>query len=171
MFWCKNTQGCLTIQSISPRWITGHSVKLNQINFFFLPLYFFHWRIIALQNLCFSVVHQQELAIDTPMSAPSRTSLPSPSHPTLLDCHRAPVWVPWAIQQIPIGYLFYIWSCKFPCYFLHTDVCKITHLPPRHPPPTPAMSIGLFSMSVSPLLPWKLIPKCHLFRFHIYASV
>ena len=35
------------------------------------------------------------------------------SHPTPLRCYRAPVWIPWVIQwiiqQIPIGYLFYIW--------------------------------------------------------------
>ena len=30
-------------------------------------------------------------------------------HPTPLGCYRAPSWVPWVIQQIPIGYLFYTW--------------------------------------------------------------
>ena len=37
------------------------------------------------------------------MSLPSRTSLPSPSpsHPSA--CCRAPVWVPWVTQRIPIG--------------------------------------------------------------------
>ena len=29
-----------------------------------------------------------------------------PIHPSV--CHRAPVWVPWVTQQIPISYLFYI---------------------------------------------------------------
>ena len=33
-------------------------------------------------------------------------------HPTPLDWYRAPVWFSWAIQQIPIGYLFYLWQCK-----------------------------------------------------------
>ena len=33
-------------------------------------------------------------------------------HPIPLGWYRAPVWVSWAIQQIPIGYLFYIWSFK-----------------------------------------------------------
>ena len=33
------------------------------------------------------------------------------------------------------------------------------------------MSIDLFSTSVSPLLPWKYIHQCHLFRFHIYVSI
>ena len=37
------------------------------------------------------------------------TSLPShiPHCPTPLGCHRALVWVPWIIQQIPIGYFTY----------------------------------------------------------------
>ena len=44
-----------------------------------------------------------------------------PPHPTPLGCHRAPVWVPWIIQQIPIGSLFYIWQCMFPCYSRHAS--------------------------------------------------
>ena len=32
-----------------------------------------------------------------------------PPHPTPLGWYRAPVWVAWAIQQIPVGYVFYIW--------------------------------------------------------------
>ena len=55
-----------------------------------------------------------------------------PPYPTLLDCHRAPVWVFWVIQQIPIGYIFYIWYCKFPCYSLlisqGTDAFKLETL-------------------------------------------
>ena len=53
---------------------------------------FFNWKIIALQN--FVVFYQH-------MSCPSCSSLPSPfpSH-----WHRTPVWIPWDIQQIPIGY-------------------------------------------------------------------
>ena len=27
-----------------------------------------------------------------------------PPHPTPLGCYRAPAWVPWVIQQIPIGF-------------------------------------------------------------------
>ena len=57
--------------------------------------------------LWFSVIHQQESATGTPMSLPYWTSLlpPSPSNPSAFG--RAPVWVPWVLQQIPIGYLFY----------------------------------------------------------------
>ena len=41
--------------------------------------------------------------------------LPShlPPHPTLLSWYRAPVWVSWAIQQIPVGYQVYIINVCF----------------------------------------------------------
>ena len=40
-----------------------------------------------------------------PLEPPSHL----PAHPTSLGWYRSPVWVYWDIQQIPIGYLFYIW--------------------------------------------------------------
>ena len=54
------------------------------------------------------------------MSPSSWTSPHLPPNPTPLGCYRAPIWVPWVIQQIPIGYLFYMWYCKFSCYSFHT---------------------------------------------------
>ena len=80
--------------------------------------------------LCFSVIHQQESAISIPMSPPTQTSFPSPSPPYPSTCYRAPVWVPWVTQQIPIGYLFYIWYCKFLRYTLHTSPLLSPLLPP-----------------------------------------
>ena len=58
--------------------------------------------------MLFSVSHQQESATGIPMSPPSQTPSHLSPHPTLLDCYRAPVWIPRVMQQIPIGYLFYI---------------------------------------------------------------
>ena len=43
--------------------------------------------------------------ISRPFEPPSYLS----SRPTPLDWYRAPVCVSWAIEQIPIGHLFYIW--------------------------------------------------------------
>ena len=40
-----------------------------------------------------------------PLEPPSHL----PPHPTPLGCYRALVWVLWDTQQIPLGYLFYIW--------------------------------------------------------------
>ena len=66
---------------------------------------------------------------------PSFLNLPPhlPPHSTLLDCHRTPVWVPWVIEQIPTGRVFYICYCKFPCYFLYTP----------HPLPPPMFLVFL----------------------------
>jgi len=33
-----------------------------------------------------------------------------PPHPTPIGWYGAPVWVPWDKEQIPFGYLFYIWE-------------------------------------------------------------
>ena len=75
------------------------------------------------------IKHQQESAKGSLMSLPSWNSFPfpSPSHPSRL---LQSLWVPWVIQQIPIGYLFYIWYCKFPCYCLHTSHPLPPHLLP-----------------------------------------
>ena len=76
-----------------------------------------------------------------PFESPSCLS----PHPTPLGWYRAPVWVSWAIQQIPVGHLFYIWFVSF-------HVTLSIHLTLSSPL---TMSISLFSMSVSPLLPCK----------------
>ena len=67
---------------------------------------FFYWRIIYLQN--FVVYCQTSIGISR-----RYTYIPFLNlflHPTPLGWYRAPVWVSWAIQQIPIAYLFYIWK-------------------------------------------------------------
>ena len=71
---------------------------------------FFNWRIIALQN--FAVFCQTSTWISHRYTyIPSLLNLRPISLPTppLLGWYRAPVWVSWAIQQIPVGYLFYMW--------------------------------------------------------------
>ena len=73
-------------------------------------IYFFNWKIIALQN--FVVFCQTSTWISHRFYIhPRRCEPPShlPSHLTPLGCYRGPVWVSWAIQQILIGYLSYIW--------------------------------------------------------------
>ena len=60
----------------------------------------------------FSVIEKQESSMGSPMPPPSDTSSHLLPHPTLLAGLRAPVWVPWVTQQIPAGYLFYMWYCN-----------------------------------------------------------
>ena len=83
--------------------------KFTDFVFFSCILFkIFYWRMIDLQNLLFSIKPQHELAIGIYKAQPFWTSLPSPypSHPSRLI--QSPIWVSWAIQQIPVGYLFYI---------------------------------------------------------------
>ena len=102
----------------------------------------FNWRIIALHNFVV-FCHTSSRISHRYTHVPS---LPSHSPPHPSPCHRAPVWVPWFMQQIPIGYLFYTWFCKF--------LLLSPYISPS-PSSPPTLSIGLFSMSVSPLPPWK----------------
>ena len=77
-------------------------------------------KVIALQN--FAVVCQtSESAIDIHISPAFWTSLPSPSSSYPSRLMQSPCLSFLAIQQIPVGYLFYIWQCKFPCCSLHTS--------------------------------------------------
>ena len=90
-----------------------------------------------------------------PLEAPSHL----PPHPTPLGCHRAPVWVPWVIQQIPLA-----------LYFICGHVYVSMLLSPFAPPsPSPTVPTSLFSMSASPLLPRRQVHQYQLSRFHIYT--
>ena len=113
----------------------------NHVQHFFI--YFFYWRIIVLQILLFFVKPQHEAAIGIHISPLFWTSLPSPSpsHPS--SWYRGPVWVFWAIRQIPLA----VYSTYG---YVSFHVTLSIHLTLSSPLP---MSISLFSMSVSPLLP------------------
>ena len=78
-----------------------------------------------------------------------------------LDCHRALGWAPCVTQQIPTGYLFYIWSCT--CFNASLSICPNLSFP--------CCVHSLFSMSESLFLPCKQIPQYHFSRFHIYALI
>ena len=56
--------------------------------------------------LCFSVIHQQESAIGIPMSPPSQTSLPSPSHPTLQPVTEPLFKFPGSYSKFPLAIYF-----------------------------------------------------------------
>ena len=60
-----------------------------------------------------SVIHQQESVSVYPCLLPSRPPSHLPPHSPL---QPVPVWVPWVMQQIPMGYLLYTLYCKFLCY-------------------------------------------------------
>ena len=85
--------------------------RLKSLSHNFLK-FIFYWRIIALQN--FAIFCQMSTWISHRYTyIPFLLNLP-----------------PISIQQIPVGYLFYILWCKFPCYSFHTS-----HPPPLSPCP------------------------------------
>ena len=99
------------------------------------PFFFLLKKFFLLKDNCFtefcdfmSYINRNQSWVH-PCPLPSETPSQLPPHPNLLDCHRAPIWVSFVIQQIPIGYLFNIWYCKFPCYSLHTPHCLPLPLP------------------------------------------
>ena len=105
----------------------------------------FYWRIISLQ---YFVVFLSNLNMNQPQvyiyPLPFETSFHLPLYLTPLGWYRAPVWVSWAIEEIPVGYFTY-GNVSF-------HVTLSIRLILSSPPPR---SISLFSMSVSPLPPCK----------------
>ena len=119
-------------------------VKVDSHFLFFFNL-FFYLRIILYRIFLFSVKLQHASAIGVHISLPFWTSFSSaaPSHP--LGWYLAPVWVSWAIQQILVAIYLTCGNVSFHItIFIHLTLSSL--LP---------MSISLFSMSVSPLLPCK----------------
>ena len=114
------------------------------------------------RTLLFSVKHQQESPIGIHMSLPSWNSLPSPSPPHPSRLLQSPFEISWVLQQIPIGCLFTYGDASF-------HVTLSIHLTLFFLSSTP-VSISLFAMYVSSLLPHKINPF-HLSRFHIYIYV
>ena len=114
---------------------------------------FFYWRVITLQN--FGVFCQTSTWISHGYTyIPSLLNLPPISLPILPPPRliQSPCLSFLAIQQIPVGCLFY----KFPCYSFHTS-----H--PLLPSPHIHKSILFVCFSLSEILQY------HFSRFCIYA--
>ena len=93
-----STGTVLTVNLYSPV-ATGLDVGDEGSKTSFFKIYlFFNWRIVALQN--FVVFCQTVIWISHRNTRHLR--LEPPSH-----WYKDPVWVPWDIQLIPIGYVFY----------------------------------------------------------------
>jgi len=105
----------LTVSIIFPS-ICHEVMGLDAMIFVFWMLSFslflvisFYWRIIPLQN-CVVFFQTSTLISNRYTYVPSLLPLSHlPPPPTTQGWYKAPVWVSWAIQQITIGYLYYIW--------------------------------------------------------------
>ena len=71
--------------------------------------------------------------------------------------------------EFPESYRTFPLAIYFTYVIVNFHVTLFITSPSLSSPPT--MSIGLFSMSVSPRLSWKYIHQYHLFRFHICVNI
>ena len=102
--------------------------------------------------LLFSVKPQHESAQVYIYPLPFETPYHLPPHSTPLGWYRAP---------IPIGFYFTDGNVSFHITLsIHLTLSSLL-----------SMSISLFSMSVSPLLPYKLILQYHFSRFHMCVRI
>ena len=115
----------------------------------------FNWRIITI--LCWFLPY---INMDQPWVymwlLPREPPSHLPPHPTPLDCYRATVWVPWSHCTFPLALYFTYVSLWFHASLHSSHLLLPTCLP---------VSISLFPMSASPLLPCKEIHQYHLSRF------
>ena len=128
----------------------GITIKFKPLKILFI----FNWRIIALQYVLVSAIHQHELAIGIYVSPPSHF----PFHSTHLGWQRALVWAPWVIDKLRLA--IYFAYCN-----VHASMLLSQFVPP---PPFPTVSTSLFSVSAPPLLPCKGVHQYHLSRVYIY---
>ena len=115
------------------------------VSIFFFPLNVFNWRIIALQNF---VVFLSYINKNQPQVYPCALPPKPPSHhspyPTLLDVTEPLFEFPESYSKFPLAIYFTYGVVNFHVTLsIHLTLSIL---------PSP-MSIGLFSMSVSPLSP------------------
>ena len=115
-------------------------------------------RELIYKILWFSIIYQQEWAVGTPMSPPSHLS----PYPSLQPVTETLFEFPESYSEVPLAVCFTRGIVNFYVILsLHLPFSLLSF----------PLSIDLFSTSVSPLLPWKYIHQCHLFRLHVYVSV
>ena len=112
-----------------------------------------------------SAIYQHELAIDIQMFPPSWTSLPplTPCQPSRLS-----QWI-WALNLSSLHHkINFHWISNF----TYGDAC-VSLLLSQLIPPSPYLSVStsLFSVSMSPLLPWRQVHQYIIFLDSVYAFI
>ena len=116
----------------------------------------FNWRITALQYYV-GVCHISTSISYRYTHVPSLLNLPPTSNPTPLGTLDLSSRV---MQHLSTGCLsLHLAMHMFQCYSL-----SFSHL-------LPTVSASLFSLSASPLLPFRLVHQSHLSRFHIHVLI
>ena len=100
----------------------------------FKNLFIYNWRIIALQGcIGFSQTSAWKwVNIGLPMSPPTWTSVPPPSHPHPSRLFPSPGCISWVIQKIPIGYLYFTYGnvCFHDKWLITVIGNKLNHIFP-----------------------------------------
>ena len=140
----------------STGYLAGNCLTSIYLDFFFLIEGYLLYRI-----LLFSVIYQQESAIDTPMSPPSWISLLSSSQSHLSILLQSP-----CVSSLSHMANFHWLSIvhMLLCFHVSLSIYLTLSL-------LPSSCVHLFSKSVFPLLLCKQIHQYHLSRFHIYTLV
>ena len=152
--------GCKTLY-ITPgtRKDAIHYIFFKNLFIFYRIIYCFTKFCCFLSNL---IMNQPQVYIyPLPFEPPSHL----PPCPTPLGWYRAPVRVSWDIRQLPIGCLFYIWWCKFPCYSLHTSH-PLLHSPRVHKSIL-FVCFSIAALQINSSAPLHLLLLWHIFFFRV----
>ena len=110
-FWNFENEDLVEHQNTNSQLSKRNMIRMSQR--VFVPFIFFFISLLKdncfTEFCCFLSNLNMKSAIGIHISLPFWTSLTSSPNPTPLGWYRDPVWVAWAIQQICLGYLFYIW--------------------------------------------------------------
>ena len=98
-----------------------------------------------MKDNCFTALVSAKYQHGTCMSPPSGTSLPIPPLSIVTEPRD-----PGVLEQIPMGYLFYMWQCLCLSYSLHTS------LPLLPPSPCVHKSVLYVCVRISSLFPTGL---------------
>ena len=101
-----NVFSCACLPSLYPLQWKDFSYFCPFSFFATLFIYFFNWRIIALPNFVVFCHISTRISHRYTHVSSLLNSFCLPSQPTLLDCHRVPVWVPWITCKFPLVIYF-----------------------------------------------------------------
>ena len=120
--------------------------------------FIFNWRLITILGWFLPYINMY-IHICPPFEPPSQL----PPHPTPRGYHRAPMWVPWVMQQSPPTILHTV-MCMSPCYSRHSAHCLLLTSPP-----SVHTSVLYVCASTTAVKIYSLVER--LSRVHIYVLI
>ena len=134
-------------------------MELEESTYLTKNFFIFNWRIGL--KYCVGFCHTSAWISHKYTHFPFLLNLPPISHPFRLSQSTTLNFLSHTTNS---HWLLYIRYCI--CFLVTLSICPILSFLPESP-----VSISLFSMSASPLLPCKKIHQCNISRFHVYALI